>query len=185
MDPLSLAVHNELVTYVTAAAPSAKLFQHPASKTSEESMEARFQASGERVPGAKALLVKLNIRDQPDRFAVIVLPGFNKLGSKGMKNELRQHIDGLRDFRFATPEEMTRVARGLQPGKMPPFGRPLFPEIQYTFVDLSLFEHPRIGFNAADFESSIIMDSSEYRQLVEQDGIFACSVPGSLSPTQA
>lgn len=175
------SLHEELVAYVTDHAPSAKLFHHPASKTSEESMEARFQASGERVPGAKALLVKLDIRDRHDVFAVIVLPGFNKLDSKGVKQPLREHIEGLRDFRFATPEEMTRVARGLQPGKMPPFGRPIFPAIAYTFLDEALLEYPRIGFNAADFESSIIMDSREYQALVEHDGIFACSV----QPTEA
>ncbi len=168
-------VHEELVAFLREHAPSAKLFPHAASHTSEESMEARFKASGERVPGAKALLVKLDIRDQPDTFAVIVLPGFNKLDSKGVKQELRSRIEGLRDFRFATPEEMSCVARGLQPGKMPPFGRPFFPDIKYTFIDEELLKHPRIGFNAADFEHSAIIDSAEYAKLVEHDGVFMCS----------
>jgi len=169
-------VHDELVTFLQEHAHSVKLFQHPPSHTSEESMAARFQASGEKVPGAKALLVKLDIRDRPGTFAVIVLPGFNKLDSKGVKQELRNRIEGLRDFRFASPEEMAQAARGLQPGKMPPFGRPFFPDIAYTFIDTALLEYPRIGFNAADFEHSAIMDSAEYIQHVEHDGIFARSV---------
>lgn len=169
-------VHEELVAFLRERAPSVKLFGHPASRTSEESMEARFNASGERVPGAKALLVKLDIRDRPDTFAVIVLPGFNKLDSKAVKQELRNRIGGLRDFRFATPEEMACVARGLQPGKMPPFGRPFFPDIQYTFIDEALLKYPRIGFNAADFKSSAIMDSAEYAKLVEHDGMFTYSL---------
>jgi len=167
--------HKDLVAFVLKMAASAKLFDHPASKTSEESMEARHRASGERVTGAKALLVKLDIKDSPDVFAVIVLPGFNKLDSKAVKRELKEHIAGFRSFRFATPEEMDQKARGMQPGKMPPFGRPLFPEISYTFIDKALLDHEKIGFNAADFEKSIIMATGEYLKLVTHDGIFACS----------
>jgi prolyl-tRNA editing enzyme YbaK/EbsC (Cys-tRNA(Pro) deacylase) len=170
------AISDELIAFITSNAPSAIVFSHPACKTSEESMEARFSASGEQVPGAKALLVKLDIRERPDTFAVLVLPGFNKLDSKVVKTQLRQHIEGLRDFRFATAEEMARVARGLQPGKMPPFGRPHFPDIVYTFIDETLLKYPRIGFSAADFEQSIIMDSTEYSNIVIHDGIFACSL---------
>lgn len=172
---LSTQVHQELVSFVLEGAPSAKLFQHPASKTSEESMEARHQASGERVTGAKALLVKLDAKDNPDLFAVIILPGFSKLDSKAMKKELKERVPGFRSFRFASPEEMEQQARGMQPGKMPPFGRPIFPDIRLTFIDEALLEHKRIGFNASDFESSIIMETDDYLKLVTNDGIFPCS----------
>lgn len=168
-------VHQELVALLRDRAPSAQLFEHPECKTSEESMEARYKASGERVTGAKALLVKLDVRDQPDLFAVIVLPGFNKLDSKAMKKELKERVPGFRSFRFASPEEMEQKARGMQPGKMPPFGRPLFPDITYTFIDKSLETNDKIGFNAADFESSFIMSTEEYLKLVEHDSIFMCS----------
>lgn len=171
----SAQVHKELVSFVLNRAPSAKLFQHLASKTSEESMEARQQVSGERVTGAKALLVKMDVRDKPDVFAVIVLPGFSKLDSKAVKKELKERVAGFRNFRFATPTEMEEKARGIQPGKMPPFGRPLFPDITYTFIDESLAAHDKIGFNAADFESSIIMLTKEYLKFVEHDGMLACS----------
>jgi Ala-tRNA(Pro) deacylase len=174
-DKSSNSVHQELVTLLHEHAPSAQLFEHPECKTSEESMEARYKASGERVTGAKALLVKLDVRDQPDLFAVIILPGFNKLDSKAMKKELKDRVSGFRSFRFATPEEMDQKARGMQPGKMPPFGRPLFPDITYAFIDESLKAHDKIGFNAADFESSFIMSTEEYLGFVENDGIFICS----------
>jgi len=174
-DPSS-QVHKEIVNFVTDKAPSAKLVEHPASKTSEESMEARHKASGERVTGAKALLIKIDIRDRPAEFAVIVLPGFNKLDSKVLKQELKARVPGMRSFRFATPEEMDQKARGIQPGKMPPFGRPLFPDIDFTFIDKALLDHKRIGFNAADFEKSILMDTDDYLKIVTHDGIFACSV---------
>lgn len=174
-DKLTNPVHQELTSLLHDYAPSAQLFEHPECKTSEESMEARYKASGERVTGAKALLVKLNVRDQPDLFAVIVLPGFNKLDSKAMKKELKARVPGFRSFRFASPEEMEQKARGMQPGKMPPFGRPVFPDITYTFIDESLTVHDKIGFNAADFESSFIMLTEEYLRLVEHDGVFVCS----------
>jgi prolyl-tRNA editing enzyme YbaK/EbsC (Cys-tRNA(Pro) deacylase) len=172
---LPTRVRQELINLVMDGAPSAKLFEHPASKTSEESMEARHKASGERVTGAKALLIKIDVREQPDAFAVIVLPGFCKLDSKALKRELRERIPDVKNFRFANPDEMAAKARGIQPGKMPPFGRPLFPDVNFTFIDTGLLAHKRIGFNAADFESSIIMDMDDYLKIVTHDGIFACS----------
>lgn len=172
----SAQVHKELTSFVLGEAPSARLFEHPISKTSEESMEARHQASGERVTGAKALLVKLDIKDKSDAFAVVILPGFNKLDSKAMKKELKERVPGFCSFRFATSEEMEQKARGMQPGKMPPFGRPIFPDIEFTFIDKALLEHKRIGFNASDFEKSIIMDTADYTKLITSDGTFTCSM---------
>jgi len=108
-------------------------------------------------------------------FAVIILPGFSKLDSKVLKQELKVRVPGMHSFRFATPEEMDQTTRGMQPGKMPPFGRPIFPRIAYTFIDQALMDHARIGFNSADFERSIIMNTSEYVGIVVRDGMFACS----------
>jgi len=127
-DPIDNAtqVYEELVALLAKEAPSAKLFSHQPSKSSEESMEARHSASGERVTGAKALLIKMSIKDKPNVFAVIVLPGLRKLDSKAMKKKLK--------------------------------------------------EHDRIGFNAADFEKSIIMNTKDYLKMVTSDGIFPCSV---------
>ena len=177
-DPIDNAtqVYEELVALLAKEAPSAKLFSHQPSKSSEESMEARHSASGERVTGAKALLIKMSIKDKPNVFAVIVLPGLRKLDSKAMKKKLKEHVPGFRSFRFATPEEMEQKARGIQPGKTPPFGQPIFPDIDLTFIDEALKEHDRIGFNAADFEKSIIMNTKDYLKMVTSDGIFPCSV---------
>lgn len=168
-------VHEELVEYILGKSPNAKLYEHPASRTSEESMRARHTASGEMVTGAKALLIKMDVKDRPDEFACIILPGFNKLDSKALKNELKQRVLGMRSFRFSTSEEMVRVARGVQPGKMPPFGRPIFPDIAYTFVDKALLKHDKIGFNAAHFEKSIIMPTKDLLEIVPHDGVFTCS----------
>ncbi len=138
-------------------------------------MEARHKASGERVTGAKAILIKMGMREAPDSFAVVVLPGSNKLDSKALKHALKTRVPEMRSFRFATPEEMAQKARGIQPGKMPPFGRPIFPDVDFTFIDEALLDHKKIGFNAAHFEQSIIIDTDDYIKLVTHDGIFACS----------
>jgi prolyl-tRNA editing enzyme YbaK/EbsC (Cys-tRNA(Pro) deacylase) len=168
-------VHQELTAFVLHKAPSAKLIDHPPSKTSEESMNARLAVSGERITGAKALLIKIDAKDRPDVFAVIILPGFNKLDSKAVKKHLKERVAGFRSFRFATPEEMEQKARGMQPGMMPPFGRPIFPDIDLTFIDQSLLDHKRIGFNAAHFAESILVNTGDYLKIVTSDGTFPCS----------
>jgi prolyl-tRNA editing enzyme YbaK/EbsC (Cys-tRNA(Pro) deacylase) len=106
---------------------------------------------------------------------VIVLPGFNKLDSKAMKKELKERMPGFRSFRFASPEEIEQKARGMQPGKMPPFGRLLFPDITYIFINESLASYDKVGFNAADFESSFIMPTEDYLRVIKHDGVFVCS----------
>ena len=174
-DAEDLAVHNDVVAFFLNDSSDAKLYEHEPSKTSEESMEARYKASGERVTGAKAILIKLDVKDKPGTFAVIILPGFNRLDSKALKEQLRERIPGMRNFRFATAEEMARVARGVQPGKMPPIGRPVFPDIQYTFIDKALLDHNKVGFNAAHFERSIILPTEALAELVQNDGLLTCS----------
>jgi len=168
-------IDQELIAYIKVKAESARIVKHMTSKTSEESMRARLEASGESVTGAKALLIKMDVRDVQGVFAVIVLPGFKKLDSKRLKHELKNRIEGLRNFRFASPEEMAGQARGVEPGRMPPFGRPIFPAVAYTFIDKALLDHQRIGFNAAHFERSVIMDTVDYIEIVTHDGIFDCS----------
>ena len=169
-------VHDDIVAFFVHDGNGATLYTHRPSKTSEESMQARFEASGEKVTGAKALLVKLDIKDRTGVYAVIIMPGFNRLDSKALKAQLKAQVPGLHGFRFASPEEMAHIARGIQPGKMPPVGRPVFPDIRYTFIDAALQTHEKVGFNAADFERSIIMPSAALIDLVPHDGVVDCSL---------
>ena len=177
-DTAGADVHADVAAFFLNSSNNAKLYTHEASRTSEESMEARYKASGERVVGAKAILIKLDVKDRSDVFAVVLLPGFNRLDSKALKEQLRERISGMRNFRFATAEEMARVARDVQPGKMPPIGRPIFPDIQYTFIDNALLEHEKVGFNAAHFERSIILPTKQLIDIVPADGYLSCSTVG-------
>lgn len=166
---------DDVVAFIKNGIPGAQLYSHEPCKTSAESMEARYRASGLRVPGAKSLLFKLDVKDRGDVYAVFVLPGFNKLDSKRLKRALKKRVAGMHRYRFATAEEMAQVARGVEPGRMPPIGRPIFPRITYTFFDEALLEFELVGFNAALFEQSFIVPAQDLVRLVPHDALFACS----------
>jgi prolyl-tRNA editing enzyme YbaK/EbsC (Cys-tRNA(Pro) deacylase) len=121
----------------------------------------------------------LDIKDAAASYAVIILPGFNRLDSKALTAVLKQRIPSFRNFRFASPEEMARVAPGIEPGKMPPIGRPIFPSITYTYIDRALCAHNKVGFNAAHFEKSIIMPTAELLEIVPHDCLIDCSLEPS------
>lgn len=176
IDAIAQQTHEALVAFIRAGIPDAKLYTHPACKTSAESREARHAASGMYVAGAKAILMKLERKEYPDAYAVIVLPGTHKLDSAALKAELKKRVPGMHRMRFATPEEMAEAARGMQPGKMPPVGRPIFPDIAYTFYDAALLDEEYVGFNAAHFEHSFIIKAADLAALVPNDGVFSCSI---------
>lgn len=168
--------NEDLLHYLKENSPGVRIYSHEECRTSEESARARANAGAGYVTGAKAILMKLDIRDDVDAFGVFVLPGHGKIDSKKLKTGLRQRVPSFRSFRFATAEEMSAVARGVQPGCMPPFAAPIFPAISYIFVDDQLSEHDQIGFNLARFDQSAVMPTSEYMRLIPVE----CCLPFSL-----
>ena len=106
--------------------------RHAPTRTSEESAEAR----GESLSiGGKALVIKVD-----DEFALFVLSAARKFDSVKVKRRFR-----ATRIRFATVEEL-RALTGLEPGSVPPFGRP-FLDID-LYVDESIVKNKRIAFNA-------------------------------------
>jgi len=172
------SANEDLLSYFEANSATAKLYKHQECRTSEESAQARAEAGAGMVIGAKAILVKADVRDSNPQFFLLVLPGFSKIDSKKLKTELKDRIPGFRSFRFATSDEMAQVAHGMQPGCMPPFGKPIFPGINYVFVDDSLSLHPRVGFNAAKFTQSAVLNIEEYLRILNHDGIFSFATEG-------
>ena len=69
---------------------------------------------------------------------------------------------GIRQLRFATPEEL-REHTGLVPGSVPPFGPPVLPFA--LNVDPSVFAQARIAFNAGMLTRSIVLPIADYRRL--------------------
>lgn len=143
-------------------------FSHLPTRTSAESHQARLAVTGESVMGAKALVICLNFKNKEKQAAVLVLPSFSKIDSKTLK----QKITGLKSFRFATPEEMASLTGGLVPGSMPPFAKPMFEELQYLFIDSSLLEYEKIGFNIGSLTESVIVSSQDYLRVVNASSIF-------------
>ncbi|MEJ2367051.1 MAG: YbaK/EbsC family protein [Acidobacteriota bacterium] len=123
--------------------------EHPPTHTSEESAEARGEPM--RI-GGKALVLKIG-----EDFAVFVLSAARKLDSK----RVRKYF-GLRGIRFASREELKELT-GLEPGAVPPFGRPVLPFDLY--LDRSILLNERIAFNAGSLTRSIIMDREAYTAL--------------------
>jgi prolyl-tRNA editing enzyme YbaK/EbsC (Cys-tRNA(Pro) deacylase) len=179
MDAAMAIPHDDLVQHLRAAVPDLRMYEHPECRTSEESARARAAAGAGWVIGAKAILMKVDLKgaEAPFAFALFVLPGNHKIDSRQLKSALKQFMPEARAFRFATAEEMAGHARGMQPGTMPPFGRPIFPEIAPVFVASALAEHDELGFNAARLDRSIVMRTSDYLACVEHGGVFAFSTP--------
>ena len=126
---------------------------HEPTRTSEESARAR----GEELRiGGKALLIKVDAE-----FRLFVLSADRKLDSAA----IRAHFNAKKT-RFATPEELLERT-GLVPGCVPPFGSPIlgFP----LYADPSVFENPRIAFNAGSLTDSIVMDIGDYRRLARPE----------------
>jgi len=122
---------------------------HSPTRTSEESAEAR----GEDLSvGGKALLLKVD-----DTFKLFVLSASNRVDSGKIKRHFR-----AKRIRFATSEELLELM-GLEPGSVPPFGRPLFP--LDLFIDQTISQNDRIAFNAGSLTDSIIMSFSDYMEI--------------------
>ncbi len=143
------------------------LLHHPPTRTSEESARAR----GEDLSvGGKAILLKVD-----DRFVLFVLSASLKIDSKKIKARF-----GARNLRFATSEEL-RDLTGLEPGAVPPFGRPVLPF--ELFVDESITGNRRIAFNAASLTDSIIMETAEYLRVAPHTEFNFSRVENERSPS--
>jgi prolyl-tRNA editing enzyme YbaK/EbsC (Cys-tRNA(Pro) deacylase) len=178
--------HDDLLRHLRAPFPDLRTYEHPECRTSEESARARAAAGAGWVIGAKAILMKVDLRgaEPPYAFALFVLPGNHKIDSRQLKSALKQFLPEARAFRFATADEMAEHARGMRPGTMPPFGRPVFPEVAPVFVAAALTEHAELGFNAARLDRSIVMRTSDYLACVEHAGVLAFTTPQEAAGAQ-
>ncbi len=126
---------------------------HQSVRTAEEAAAAR----GCPVEiGAKSIVLKTD-----DTFRLFVLSGAAELRSSAIRRRL-----GVRRTRFAHAAELLRIT-GIEPGAVPPFGRPILPLDAY--VDPGLLEHERIAFTPGVHTVSIIMASADYRRIARPD----------------
>ena len=152
-----------------------KLLHHSECRTSEESAKTRAEAGAGIIIGAKAILMKIELKQAGSEYSVFVLPGDKLIDSKNLKKSLKARFSNFKSFRFSTPEEMADITNGLQPGTMPPFGQPIFENISHLFVDSTLLEHDVVGFNAACLTQSLIVDTEAYIKVASPSDIFLFS----------
>ena len=112
--------------------------------------------------GAKALVVKLNLRGGDQKFVMLVVPGDARFDSKKVKK-----LFDAKDMRFATEEEVGEITGGVLVGGVPPFGS-LF-GLQ-TYLDPQVEQNVRIVFNAGDRRVSIALAVADYK-LVEKPSL--------------
>lgn len=144
-----------------------RLLRHEPCRTSAESARTRAAAGAPDAIGGKALLAVIEgglQGEETKSYILIVLPGTMKLDSKA----IRVQYPELKRFRFATPEEM-QFTCGVSPGEMPPFGRSIFPSISRMLLDESLLSYEWVGFNAAEFTTSIVVKTADYLRAVGHD----------------
>lgn len=67
-------------------------------------------------------------------------------------------------MRFATRDELLELT-GLEPGSIPPFGRPMIDLDLY--VDQSIVDNDKIAFNAGSLTDSIIMSTKDYLEIAK------------------
>lgn len=146
------ALHDQLLARLNEAGIAYRLVQHEPTPTSADSARARGEPLG---CGAKALVVKAD-----GAFRLLVIPADRKLDSKLAKKSL-----GVRELRFATPEELAATV-GLPPGAIPPFGEPLLPLPLAADSDIGA-RYPQVAFNAASLTASIVMAAADWERFAK------------------
>ena len=127
-------------------------FEHEAVRTSEEASKIRPGYTLKQ--GAKALVIKLNLRGGAEKFVMLVIPGDAKFDGKKVKK-----LFNAKDLRFATESEVGETTGGVLVGGVPPFGS-LF-GLQ-TYMDTQVGQNEKIVFNAGDRRVSVALKALDY-----------------------
>jgi prolyl-tRNA editing enzyme YbaK/EbsC (Cys-tRNA(Pro) deacylase) len=136
-----------------------KTFEHAPVTTSEDAAKLRPEYTLHQ--GAKAIIVKVTLRDGQESFGMLVFPADMKFKSGLAKKAL-----GAKELSFATEQEIFQLTNGVERGGVPPFGNIFNLRV---IADESLFENEKIIFNAGDRSFSIAMNSADYKKLVHPE----------------
>lgn len=132
-------------------------FEHEPVRTSEEAAKVRTGYSFHQ--GAKAMIVKFQLVDNSEKFAMLVFPADLRFDNKKVRTLLN-----TKSVQFANEQEISSMTNGVQIGGVPPFGNLFGLEV---YVDPKLFENEKIIFNAGDQRFSVAMKSEDYQKLVK------------------
>lgn len=134
-------------------------FEHEPVRTSEQAAQVRTGYNLHQ--GAKAIIVKVYLQENKEKFLMLVIPGDCRFDTKKVKAVLN-----AKNLRFATEKEVIKVTNGVLPGGVPPFGNLFNLEV---YADKTLFENEKIIFNAGDKRFSIAIKSADYQKLVSPE----------------
>lgn len=133
-----------------------EMFEHEPARTSKEASEIRHGYNLSQ--GTKALIVRATISGER-QFIMVVVPGNRQFDTKKLKQ-----VFSVSNIRFATPEEVVTITKGIVPGGVPPFGM-LF-ELP-LYADIHVFDNEKIIFSAGDQSVSIALYANDYKKIVE------------------
>ncbi len=143
-----MSVYEKIIQILNSKGVEYQVLEHEPTPTCADSARVRGTRPEQ---GAKSLIC---IADK--RPIMIVLPCSQRLDIKKFKE-----LYGVKDLRFATPEEIKNIT-GLEIGAIPPFGG-LF-GLQ-TYVSNTLFAETELAFNAGDRCWSIIMQRYDFEKI--------------------
>ena len=142
-------VLQRIVNFLDGEGCPYELIEHGEVRTAEEAAAARATDLGE---GAKTILLKYD-----GDFGLFVLSAARQVRSALIRRGLK-----VRRTRFAYREEL-RSMTGLQPGSVPPFGKPVLPFP--LFADPSIESHQTMVFTAGSRTTSIRMATADYHRI--------------------
>jgi prolyl-tRNA editing enzyme YbaK/EbsC (Cys-tRNA(Pro) deacylase) len=137
--------------------------EHGVSRTAEEAAAARGTVLHE---GGKAIVMKLHGRG----FVLIALRG-----SDALSGRLLRQAFGVQRYRFATREELLALT-GLEPGCVPPLGRPVL-ELP-LFVDAALAGSERVVFTLGAHTCSARLATGDWLQVARPEAVLSLTESG-------
>jgi len=153
---------DRIVALLEAEGVRFDLLAHDPVRTAAEAASVR---EGSDVLGGKSLVMKLG----GGGFVLVAVGGTRRMDNRA----LRRHL-GVGRVRFATRAELAELT-GLEPGAVPPFGRPIFDLPLH--VDRTLADATRIGFTPGRHDRSIVMATGDWLRVARPAGIHALTTP--------
>ena len=129
-----------------------RVINHAPAGTSEKVAAIRGTLPGQ---GAKAMLCQ--VKELPGQFVLAVLPGDRKLDFKSLGRAA-----GGKKASLVPPDQAAELT-GCVMGAVPPFS--FWPNVKLVVDSRLLDEHEEIAFNAGRLDTSMVLDSQDYRRI--------------------
>lgn len=143
---------NKLIELLQQEHARFRVIHHPAEGSSEKVAEIRCTLPGQ---GAKAMLCY--VKELPDVFVLAVLSGNRKVDFK----KLGQVVGGKKASLVSSDEAIKLT--GCVMGAVPPFS--FWPNVRLVVDPRLLDDHEEIAFNAGKLDTSMVLNSQDYKRI--------------------